>query len=135
MQKKDVPQDLSALGEITKEISYAINENGKYETEQSTGWEVKKTALDTAWSDIEKRIQLAKAKVLNREASPVLYYMEKELMNISILANYTNFFSWQIKKHLKPSGFHKLSEKKLQTYAHVFNITVNELKAPTLHED
>ncbi len=128
MQKKDVPQDLGALGKITTEISYATEDSGKYVTEQSVGWDVKKTALDTAWNGIEKRIEQAKQKVLNGEASPILYFMEKALMDISILAGYTRLGKWRVKRHLKPSGFKKMSDKKLQAYANVFNIKVDELQ-------
>lgn len=128
MQKKDVPQDLGALGKVTKEVSYATDETGKYVTEQSIGWDVKKTALDKAWSDIEKRTEQAKQKVLRGEASPVLYFMEKKLMNISILADYTGFRKWQVKRHLKPGVFKKLSNEKLQRYTDAFEITLDELK-------
>ena len=52
MKKEDIPQDPSALRNITKEVSYAVDENGNYITELSTGWDVKIKALDVAWSDI-----------------------------------------------------------------------------------
>lgn len=135
MRKKDVPQDLGALGKITKEISYATDEAGKYTVEQSVGWEVKKTALDTAWNDIEKRISLAKQKVQNKEASPILYFMEKKLMDIPILAGYTGFRKWQIKRHLKLSVFNKLPQEKLQRYANVFDVDTDTLKNITLDEE
>lgn len=128
MKKEDVPQDLSALGKVTKEVCYATDGAGKYVTEQSKGWDIKITALDTAWQDIEKRIAAAKEKVFNNEASPLLFYMEKGLMDIDILAGYTGFWKWQIKQHLKPEGFKKLSEKKLKIYADVFEIKPDELK-------
>lgn len=128
MRKKDVPQDLGALGRITKEVSYATDETGKYVTEQSIGWEVKTTALDIAWSDIEKRTEQAKQKVLRGQASPILYFMEKKLMDVSILAGYTGYHKWQVKRHLKLSVFNTLSQEKLQRYADVFDITLDALK-------
>jgi hypothetical protein len=64
MKKDDVPQDLSSLGKITKEVCYATDSNGKYVTELSSGWDVKIKALDTAWGDIEKRIASAKQQVV-----------------------------------------------------------------------
>lgn len=135
MRKKDVPQDLGALGKVTKEISYATDENGNYITQQSIGWDVKKTALDTAWGDIKKRTEQAKQKVLIGEASPIAYFMEKKLMNISILADYTGFRKWQIKRHLKPVVFNKLTTEKLQCYASVFDISLDALKNITLDEE
>ncbi|HYM94607.1 MAG TPA: hypothetical protein VET23_10740 [Chitinophagaceae bacterium] len=135
MKKEDVPQDLSSLGKITKEVCYATDNSGKYVTELSKGWEIKITALDTAWQDIEGRIAAARKKVLNGEASPLLFFMEQGLMGIGILASYTGFWKWQIKRHLKPAVFKKLSEKKLQRYAEIFNVSVDGLKNMNEHGD
>lgn len=134
MKKQDVPQDLGALGKITKEVCYATDENGKYTVELSNGWDVKSTALDTAWQDVEERIAAAKQKVLNKEASPILFFMEKALMDTEILAGYTGFWQWQVKRHLKPGVFDGLSEKKLQKYADVFNVSIADLKTMTVNE-
>jgi hypothetical protein len=128
MKKEDVPQDVSALGKITKEVCYATDSEGKYVTELSKGWDVKITALDKAWEDIVQRIEAARQKVLKGEASPLLFFIEHGIMDISLLADYTGFWQWQIKRHLKPSVFNKLSDKKLQRYAEVFNVSVEDLK-------
>jgi hypothetical protein len=134
MKKEDVPQDLSSLGKITKEVCYATDQSGKYVTELSKGWDVKITALDAAWNDIDKRIEIARQKVLNNEASPLLFFMEKAIMDMSILADYTGFWKWQIKQHLKPEVFKKLSDKKLQRYAEVFNVSVADFKNMKVNE-
>ena len=84
MKKDEVPQDLSSLGKITREVCYATDDSGKYVTELSRGWEVKINALDTAWEDIKKRIAVAKEKVLYNDASPLLFFMEYRLMDIRI---------------------------------------------------
>jgi hypothetical protein len=135
MKKDEVPQDLSSLGKITKEVCYATDKDGKYTTELSSGWEVKIKALDVAWDDIAKRIAAAKEQVEKNNASPLLFFMEYRLMDISILADYTGFWKWQIKRHLKPDVFNNLSDKKLQRYADAFNIKVEDLKSMTVHED
>jgi hypothetical protein len=134
MKKEDVPQDLGALGKITKEVCYATDESGKYTTQLSNGWDVKSTALDTAWQQVEERIATAKQKVVNNEASPILFFMEKGLMDIQILAGYTGFWQWQVKRHLKPDVFNDLSDKKLEKYAEVFNVSVADLKTMTVNE-
>jgi hypothetical protein len=135
MKKEDVPQDLSSLGRITKEVCYATDESGKYVKELSRGWDVKITALDAAWGDIEIRKNAAKEKVLNGEASPLLFFMERALMDIAILAGYTGFWKWQIKKHLRPGVFSTLPDKKLQRYADVFNVSIADLKSMKVNED
>lgn len=128
MKREDIPQDPGALGRVTREVSYVVDENGNYTTGLSSGWDIKMKALDVAWDDIEKKVVDARQKVFNKEASPILYYMELKLMNIPILSGYTGFWQWQVKRHLKPLVFEKLSERKLQKYAAVFDITVEDLK-------
>ena len=134
MKKEDVPQDLSSLGKITKEVCFATDSSGKYITELSKGWEVKITALDVAWKDIEARVAAAKQKVLNNEASPVLFFMELRLMDPGIVAAYTGFWKWQIKRHLRPAVFNNLSASKLKRYATAFNINVEDLKTMKVHD-
>ena len=135
MKKEDVPQDLSSLGKITKELCYATDESGKYTTELSRGWDIKISALDTAWQDIKDRVTLARQLVLNDKASPILFFMEKGLMDIGIVSAYTGFWKWTIKRHLKPAVFKRLSDKKLQRYAEVFNVSIDDLKSMNVHED
>ncbi len=135
MKKEEVPQDLGSLGKITKEVCYATDDAGKYTTELSKGWDVKINALDVTWNDIEEKINAAKESVLRNEASPILFFMEKNIMNAAILSSYTGFFKWQIKRHLKPAVFKKLSTKKLSKYAEVFNVSVDELKTMNVHEE
>lgn len=135
MKKEEIPQDDGALNKLTKEVVYAVDKDGNYTTELSTGWNVKSTALDVAWDDIAQRIENARQKVLKNLASPILYFMELRLMDIGIVAAYTGFWKWTIKRHLNPSVFKKLSEKKLQQYANAFNVSVEELKTMKVHED
>jgi len=135
MKKNNIPQDKSALENYTKDICYALDENGNYTTVASSGWEVKSTALDVTWNEIKERISNIKNKVIEGEVSPILFFMEVKLMDIKTLAAYTGFWSWQVKKHLKPANFKKLSEKKLQKYASVFEVSVETLKTMELDEN
>lgn len=135
MKKEEIPQDDGALSKLTKEVVYAVDNTGKYTTELSTGWNVKTTALDVAWKDIEERVEAAKQKVITRQASPLLYFMELRLMDMAILSAYTGFWKWTIKQHMKPAVFDKLPAKKLQQYATAFNVSVADLKTMTIHED
>ncbi len=134
MKKEEIPQDDGALNKLTKEVVYAVDASGNYTTELSTGWEVKAEALDLAWSEIDQRIANAKQKVLNGEASPILYFMEFRLMDPGIVSAYTGFWKWTIKRHMKPAVFKKLSEDTLKKYAEAFNVTVEVLKTMNVHE-
>jgi hypothetical protein len=128
MKTTEVPQDPSVLDKFTKDVVYAVDDTGNYTTGLSRGWEVKATALNLAWEDIEERIVQAKQKVLNGEASPVLFFMELRIMDISTLAAYTGFWKWQVMRHIKPNVFKNLSDRKLKKYAEVFEVTIDDFK-------
>ncbi|MGB3152228.1 MAG: hypothetical protein WBB27_16345 [Maribacter sp.] len=129
MKKEEVPQDKSNLASANiKEIVYAVDEKGEYTTTLSSGWDPKTIALNNAIKDIEERVASAKEKVLKNETSPIEYYMELHKMDVPVLASYVGFWQWRVKRHFKPSVFQKLSEKNLQKYADVFEISVNKLK-------
>jgi hypothetical protein len=127
MKKEDIPQDESALSSHTREICYAQGEDGSYGAELSTGWEPKSVALDQAWEEIEHRKLAMLEGIKNEELSPISFFMEKNLMDIQILASYTGFFKFTVKKHLKYGGFQKLPIEKLEKYAEAFEIKVEEL--------
>lgn len=130
MKKKEVPQDKSNLETANfRELCYAVDENGEYTTEKSTGWDPKKIALDNAIEDINERTAEAKSRVLSGETSPIEYYMELHKMDVGILASYVGFWQWKVKRHFKPNVFKKLSNKTLKKYADVFEISVEELKS------
>lgn len=135
MKKEEVPQDSSSLKDFTKEVCYAVDEKGKYVTNLSTGWEIKATALGITWQDINERAKAAKEQALKGEVSPLLYFIEIKLMDFTTLAAYTGFWKWQIKRHLKPNVFNKLSDKKLQKYADIFEVTKENLKKMQLNEN
>ncbi len=128
MKKENLPQDKSALEKVTRELCYVKNEEGKYTTGLSTGWDVKKDALDNAWDDINERVKEAALAVKHGEKSPVFYFMELRLMDLPLLSGYTGFWKFTIKRHFKPEVFKAISEKKLKIYAKAFDISVNELK-------
>lgn len=129
MKKDQVPQDKSNLESANfRELCYAVDENGEYITENSTGWDPKTIALDNAIKDIEERVNDAKQRVLNNDTSPIEYFMELHKMDIGILASYVGFWKWRVKRHFKPSVFKKLKPKTLQKYADAFDITIDELR-------
>lgn len=128
MKKEDLPQDESALKKVTRELCYVKNADGKYTTDLSTGWEVKKEALDSAWDDIKERVEEARLAVKNEEKSPICYFMELKIMDMTVLSGYTGFWRFNIKRHMKPNVFKKLNDEKLKAYASAFEISVDELR-------
>lgn len=134
MEKKDIPQDPSLLDNFTTEICYAVDENGRYTTRQSRGWEVKSTALDVTWQDIENKVKQTKQRVTNGEISQLQFFMDLRIMDVAMVAAYTGLWKWKVKRHLKPKTFNKLPEKTLQKYAEIFDVSLEVLKSMDVHE-
>lgn len=129
MEKDNVPQDKSNLTKNNvKELLYATDENGEYTTTLSTGWEPKAIALSNSIDEINERIADAKSQVQNGEASPILYFMELNKMDLTILSSYVGLWKWRVKRHFKPSVFAKLNDNTLKKYAATFEISIEELK-------
>lgn len=128
MKKEELPQDNGALNKLTRELCYVVDKDGNYVTGLSTGWEVKKTALDTTWQEIEQRVLQSRQSVLKGELSPIHYFMTVRLMDLEILSAYTGFWKWTIRRHLRPSVFGRLSESSLRKYAKAFNVSLQNLK-------
>ena len=129
MKKSEVPQDKSNLESANlRELCYAVDENGEYTTAHTTGWNPKTIALNNAIEEINQRVEEAKNRVLNNQTSPIEYYMELHKMDLPILASYVGLWKWRVKRHFKPKVFNKLSNKLLQKYADVFEISIDQLK-------
>ena len=135
MKKNELPQDPSVLDKFTKDLCYVVDESGNYTTGLRRGWKVKAAALDLAWDDIKERTEDARQKALKGEVSPLLFFMELKLMDLDTLAGYSGFWKWQIKRHMKPSVFNGLSEKKLKRYANIFEVSVSDFKNVKANED
>jgi len=128
MKKNEIPQDPSALDKFTKEVCYAVDDKGEYTTGLSRGWKVKADALGITLDEAHNRTVNARENVASGEASPILFFMELNMMDLPIVSAYTGFWQWTIKRHLKPSVFKELSDKKLAKYAEIFDVSVEELR-------
>ena len=129
MKNTEVPQDdADMLQGKFREPCYALDDDGKYTTVKSVGWDPKNVVMQDAWDVVNERVADTKKRVEDGELSPIAYYMEKQLMDLTVLAGYTGFFKWTIKRHLKMKGFLKLSDKKLQKYADTFDLDIRTLK-------
>ncbi|OFY48536.1 MAG: hypothetical protein A2W85_09505 [Bacteroidetes bacterium GWF2_41_31] len=128
MKAKDVPQDdANMLQGKLREPIYSLDENGNYTTVQSVGWNPKNEVMKEAWDQVNDKVEHARNKVLSGELSPLGYYIEKNIMDIWLVANYMGMWRWTVKRHLKPKIFARLKEETLEKYARVFNITKEQL--------
>ncbi len=133
MKKQDVPQDDANMleGKFT-EPCYAVDEEGKYTKVGSVGWDAKNVVMQQAWDAVHEKVEEIRERVKANDLSPIAYYMEKQLMDLSVLAGYTGFFRWTVKRHLKMKNFIKLNDKKLEKYADAFEINIDTLKKKEL---
>lgn len=129
MNVNEVPQDplhYKERDQLRKKM-YAVDNDGKYTGVNSVGWEAENAATKQAWDEVEQSLEETEAKVKAGELSPVAYFMEKNLMDLPLLAKYAGKWQWQVKKHLKPAGFAKLAPDMMRRYAEIFNISVEAL--------
>jgi hypothetical protein len=111
-----------------RELSYSYEDDGKFEKTVGFHGEADRLILQQAWDLFHERIEDARQRVLAGKVSPIVFYMEKNLldpMNLSMMAGIS---LWRVKWHFKPGVFRRLNEKVLQKYAVAFNITVDQLK-------
>ena len=128
MKKHEVPQDNEGLREGKPlDLYYAVDENGDYVTVPSCGWAPKNAALLQAWDVIHEKVEEARQQVLQGKLSPIAYYMEKNIMDVKLLASYIGLPKWKVRRHLKLSGCTKLDEIILRRYADIFSIPVEAL--------
>ena len=128
MKVNDVPQDKGIIGDHGTEVCYAVDDDGKYMLASSLGWEPKNVTNEQAWDVINKEISDAVRGIKAGELSPLAYHMTKNLMDESLLANYSGFYKWRVKRHLKADVFKKLKPAHLKRYADIFGMSIEELK-------
>jgi hypothetical protein len=128
MQEDEVPQDEKNLneGKLAK-LYYATDAKGHYTKVNSVGWEPETVAMQQAWDVVHAEVEAARKKVIEGKASLVLYYLKKNIMNVSMVAGYMGTLSLVVRLHMLPFFFNKLSRKTLERYAYTFRITVDEL--------
>ena len=128
MKTTDVPQDdANMMRGIFREPIYSLDKNGNYTTIRSVGWDPKNAVMQEAWDNVNDKIEQTRQKVLVGKLSPIAYYIEKNIMDTGLVAQYMGMWKWTVKKHLKPRNFAKLNDEILEKYAKVFSITKEEL--------
>lgn len=128
MKIDDVPQDDNRTYGGHKKVIYAVNEVGGYEKIGSSGWETEEFATLMAVDELRQQALAAYQRVQQGSSSSLEYHMYAKRLDILGLSQATGFFQWQIKRHLKPAIFSKLSIKKLNQYQDVLGLSVSELK-------
>lgn len=129
MKLQDVPQDPKDFKEGYKlrKLVYATDNSGKYTGAVSAGWTPENVAMKQAWEIVDEDLINTLHEIQSGTASPIKWFMKKSLMDEVILSKYVRKFVWQVKRHLQPDGFAKLSQKSLDAYAKAFDIDKDRL--------
>lgn len=126
MRIEEIPQQPSIL-EGHLRACYAKDANGRYVVATSTGWEVERIANQLAVAEVKSHIELALGDVRAGKLSALAYHMACAHMDARLLAAHGGFWVWQVKRHLKPKNFQRLSESDLRRYADALGIKVATL--------
>jgi hypothetical protein len=126
MRRKDVPQDEALFGGW-KEVTYAVDDEGRYVLVQSAGWEPANIANHMAWESIDAEVGAVLAQVRAGRLSPLAYHMARHQMDPGMLAGYAGLLRWQVRRHMKPVAFRRISPALVDRYATIFRITRQEL--------
>jgi len=111
-----------------RELSYSYQEGGNFEKTVGFHGETDRVVLQQAWDLFQERIEDARERVLAGKVSPIVFYMEKNLLDPLNLSMMAGIAVWRVKWHFRPGVFKRLPGKILEKYAGAFNITVEELK-------
>ncbi len=126
MRHDEVPQDAAIL-EQWHEIAYAVDEGGNYVLVPSAGWEASNLVNVQAWEVIGAQIKRALEQIDSGSASPLLYHMARNQMDVGLLARYVGLTRWRVKRHLKPKPYAALKPELRARYAAVFQLPVELL--------
>jgi hypothetical protein len=127
MKIADVPQDRGISEDVTV-VSYAVAEDGRYVKVGSRGWEPVNVANGLAWEQVEQIICETVVEIENGTRSTLAYHMVVHQMDAALLAHYTGFFKWRVKRHLRPGVFGRLKPAVKEKYASLFHLSIAELE-------
>jgi len=86
MKIHETPQDnIKTLGGFKKAL-YALDEQGRYRTCATSGWEVEEIVLLDALEDYRRKAEAARAQALESKVSPIAYFMHRRCMDPITLA-------------------------------------------------
>jgi hypothetical protein len=129
MKKEEVPQQAAKAFMGRSKALYATDENGEYRIVGSSGWEAEEIVLDQAIAEYEQQLAEVVPKIKAGQASTLEYHMYKCRMDVLLLAQSSGFFQWQVRRHLRPEIFKKLSAAKKERYAEALGLSIPQLES------
>lgn len=110
-----------------REVFYSFNKEKGFTQKVDYQYSANQEIIRQGWDAAEERMNAVRQQIAAGMLSPIAYHMERCLMELPILASYMKLTRWRVRRHLKPSGYNKLTTELRSKYAAVFGIPVNEL--------
>jgi len=127
MRQKDVPQDRGVFGPHCG-VCYAVDDNDRFVLEKSEGWDPANLANIQAWEEVRQELEGILEDISSGDASPLLYHMKNQLMDIGMLAAYSGQSRWRVRKQLKKKGFARIPDEVMARYAKLFRLSPEAVK-------
>lgn len=129
MKASDVPQDeISAFNGHLRKGLYAVDDDGNYTLQASSGWNAEQVVLDQALHQFEMLAIDAWHAAQQGKASPLAYHMYCQRMDHRQLAYSAGKWLWQVKRHCRAKAFSRLSAAAKQGYADALGISLAQLE-------
>jgi len=127
MDAADVPQEGSATYGGHLKVVYARTLDGRLGLVPTRGWEAEETVTLQAVQAFEELAAAAHARVRGGQSSPLEVHMYRTRMDIALLAQASGLWRWQVRRHLRPAVFARLSKALRARYAHALGIEPDQL--------
>ncbi|MCL2589776.1 MAG: hypothetical protein FWD67_02565 [Betaproteobacteria bacterium] len=127
MDAIDVPQENSATYDGHLKALYARTGDGRLGLVQSCGWEVEEIVTQQAVQAFEELAASACERVRTGQSSPLEVHMYRARMDIALLAQASGLWRWQVRRHLRPAVFARLSKALRARYAGALGIDPDQL--------
>lgn len=124
MKTDEVPQDNNSS--IRKAL-YALDQDGRYTTVESNGWQAEKAATHVAIADFKRELATARARCIAGISAPLEYHMYDRRMDLATLSDATGIARWRVRRHLRPAVFARLPDRLLERYAQALQMPINAL--------
>ena len=128
MDRRETPQDAESTHAGHRKLLYAVDENGRYTSVRSAGWEVEATATRTALEEIERLRRDAWERARAGDTSPLEVHMYDCRMDVPILAGAARLWQWRVRRHFDPKRFARLPRRLLTRYADALGMDVDRLQ-------
>ena len=127
MNAADVPQESSSTYDGHLKAVYARTNDGSLGLVQSRGWEAEEVVTRQAVQVFEELAASAVERVRAGQSSPLEVHMYRARMDIALLAQASGLWRWQVRRHLRPTVFARLSKALRARYAQALGICPDQL--------